>query len=595
MSSSEMWTRMLPPPVHKYETSMNIQVEDESEDVATPVDTLSIKLSAPPYLQRQSFIPYNQSDFGDGGAFPEIHVVQYPLDMGRPGAKSTAVVSVDVDETGEVRYDAIVKQGANQKKKVQTSLDDVKEKKGDTDKISLPTSEEEAETTQRTQMALQMLLQGKIAKAARGTQGNMDTNKQNKDEPQYIRYTPNPDAPGYNPAAKQRVIRMVEAQVDPMEPPKHKIKKVPRGGGSPPVPVLHSPPRKLTVADQQAWKIPPCVSNWKNARGYTIPLDKRLAADGRGLQDITINNKFASLSESMYIAERKAAEDLRMRNQIRKKMAMKEKEDKEKELREMASRARMERAGVLSGSNVAENEPPSYYQRTQPADGEVEAQSIDRGRHEDRYSSDDEERSYDRDKRRDSFDSSHYRDEGENEDERIARVQREKLRNERRKERERELRLDNMKGTMRKNKIDRDDNRDVSEKIALGMHKGSGKLSGEAVYDARLFNQSSGMDSGFGAEDEYNTYSKPLFDRQEASSIYRPKRDDGDMFGDVDKQMEKLQDTSRFKADKGFRGAEGGMRAGGRTEPVQFEKMAKDDPFGIDDIVEGDRKRARKD
>ena len=38
---------------------------------------------------------------------------------------------------------------------------------------------------------------------------------------------------------------------------------------------------QVTVQDQQAWKIPPCVSNWKNARGYTIPLDKRLAADGR--------------------------------------------------------------------------------------------------------------------------------------------------------------------------------------------------------------------------------------------------------------------------------------------------------------------------
>ena len=76
---------------------------------------------------------------------------------------------------------------------------------------------------------------------------------------------------------------MVEAQIDPMEPPKHKHKKVPRGSGSPPVPVLHSPPRKLTVQDQQAWKIPPCVSNWKNARGYTIPLDKRLAADGNCL------------------------------------------------------------------------------------------------------------------------------------------------------------------------------------------------------------------------------------------------------------------------------------------------------------------------
>ena len=32
--------------------------------------------------------------------------------------------------------------------------------------------------------------------------------------------------------------------------------------------------------------IPPCISNWKNNKGYTIPLDKRLAADGRGLQDV---------------------------------------------------------------------------------------------------------------------------------------------------------------------------------------------------------------------------------------------------------------------------------------------------------------------
>ena len=40
----------------------------------------------------------------------------------------------------------------------------------------------------------------------------------------------------------------------------------------------------ISVGAAQDWKIPPCISNWKNAKGYTIPLDKRLAADGRGLQ-----------------------------------------------------------------------------------------------------------------------------------------------------------------------------------------------------------------------------------------------------------------------------------------------------------------------
>jgi SNW domain-containing protein 1 len=75
-------------------------------------------------------VPYKVEDFGDGGAFPEIHVVQYPLDMGRPGAKSSAVVSVDVDEKGEVRFDAIVKQGSNRTKDVKTSLADMTESKG---------------------------------------------------------------------------------------------------------------------------------------------------------------------------------------------------------------------------------------------------------------------------------------------------------------------------------------------------------------------------------------------------------------------------------------------------------------------------------
>jgi SNW domain-containing protein 1 len=83
---------------------------------------------------------------------------------------------------------------------------------------------------------------------------------------------------------------------------------------------------------------------------------------------------------------------------------------------------------------------------------------------------------------------------------------------------------------MRKNKVDRDEGRDISEKIALGMHKASGKLTGESMFDSRLFNQSAGITSGFGAEDDYNTFTKPLFDRGEAAgSIYRPKKADDDV------------------------------------------------------------------
>lgn len=305
-----------------------------------------------------------------------------------------------------------------------------------------------------------------------------------------------------------------------MEPPKHKHTKVPRGPTSPPAPVLHSPPRKLTVEDQQAWKIPSCVSNWKNARGYTIPLDKRLAADGRGLQEVTINNKFATLSESLYVAERKAAEGLKMRNQLRKKMAMQEKEDKERELRDMANRARQERSGALHPHGEEDvdgvrgrgepNEAP-YYSSDDQGAGSGDDEEAERGHA------------------------------GETEEERVARFQREKLRIQRRKERERELRIENMKGNFRKNKLDRDSDRDVSEKVALGMHTGSGKLTGEAMYDSRLFNQSAGLDQGFGAEDEYNTYSKSLFEgRGETQSIYRPRQDDSDVYGSAEEQVSNI-------------------------------------------------------
>ena len=55
------------------------------------------------------------------------------------------------------------------------------------------------------------------------------TAKGNVKAPTFIRYTPDTSAPGFNPNARQRVIRMVEAQVDPMEPPKFKHRKVARG------------------------------------------------------------------------------------------------------------------------------------------------------------------------------------------------------------------------------------------------------------------------------------------------------------------------------------------------------------------------------
>lgn len=89
------------------------------------------------------------------------------------------------------------------------------------------------------------------------------------------------------------ILRVQSVQLDPLEPPRFKHKRIPKGPGSPPPIMMRSPPRKLTVKDQLDWKIPPCISNWKNAKGYTIPLEMRLSADGRTLQHVSNISRLA--------------------------------------------------------------------------------------------------------------------------------------------------------------------------------------------------------------------------------------------------------------------------------------------------------------
>lgn len=91
---------------------------------STAVAATGRATTAPPYGKRKGFIPRKPSDFGDGGAYPECHVAQYPLEMGRAGAgttQSNAIVPVSVDAEGRVDYGAIMKQGNNASKAVATT------------------------------------------------------------------------------------------------------------------------------------------------------------------------------------------------------------------------------------------------------------------------------------------------------------------------------------------------------------------------------------------------------------------------------------------------------------------------------------------
>lgn len=566
-----------------------------------------------PSNKKIMFVPRSTADFDDGGSFPEIHVAQYPRHMGNPhlekrgsaaagggkgggggemnNSKALAITTKDVlsatvDASGKVSYDAIVTGGTNADKKVYSKHSDLRGCQPSQEDIALPSEEDAASTMERTQRALSSLVSAKVAMdkpTGSAITAAIDSATAHE-RTQFIRYTPNQNAPGYNPQAANRIIRMVPKQIDPMQPPKHMHRKAPRGPAEDPVPVLHAPPEKLSKEEREAWNVPACISNWKNTRGYTIPLDKRLAADGRGLRDdATINSNFAVLSESLYVAERQAREEVRTRAAVQKRLVLNQRERREEELRDLANKARMERGGGGATTTTAAPVVASAVAGQQQERHAVESQKgMSRVQHDDDENDDDSVESVTQ-RTNDKPSSS----QNMTEEEEHARVQRDRLRAERRREREKEYRLERAGMTAdddaadeelkKKRRLEND--RDVSEKVALGTHTGSGGAGGAGGVDSRLYSQSAGISSGFGAEDEYNTYSRPMFDREgvSSSSIYRPTRDVNTE--DADAQLDRLKRgaTSKFVADKGFGGAEGDKNAaaaGGaaRTAPVQFEK-----------------------
>ena len=60
----------------------SLPVENRQKQVARSAVTAIAVAGPPPYGAREGWAPRTPGDFGDGGAFPEIHFAQYPLNMG---------------------------------------------------------------------------------------------------------------------------------------------------------------------------------------------------------------------------------------------------------------------------------------------------------------------------------------------------------------------------------------------------------------------------------------------------------------------------------------------------------------------------------
>ncbi|XP_048320149.2 SNW/SKI-interacting protein A [Ziziphus jujuba] len=440
------------------------------------------RFSIPPYRRRWGFVPRTIQDFGDGGSFPEILILQYPLDMGRELRQqqcSNVVKHPNNNNIVNSQYADIVPKILKVDNHNHVVYD------GDFEQEDYEIQIQE--TTKETKVALERTM---------SMRSNILNYPKYPSNSKFIKYKPSSSSSSSGAInAKERIVEVVDVSVaDPVEPPKFKHKKLPypsSSASSPPVPVLHSPPRTLTVEDQENWKIPPCISNWKNPKGYAIPLHKRCLV--ANYDDVQINDNFAKLSEALYVSEHKAREAVALRSKLDEEISMKEKERKEQELRLLAMKAR-------SSSN-------GYHSQSQ-------------GREEEK-------------------------------------LQRDKIREERRQERKRERRLEAKDVAMRKrSKNTKESDRDMNEKVALGMaYSGEGR-GGEIMYDQRLFNQEKGIESGFANDDDiYNLYERGLFGAQPTmSSLYRPKKKG--LFEDA---------------------------VGPRDGPVKFQKA--DDLFGLDQFM----------
>lgn len=431
-----------------------------------------------------------------------------PLDFGpkkiQPPAKPTLIantmlvstVPVEYDDQGLVKYDILARVGHDQDRQVQAGYADALPKDllvGHGDEAVMiefkkPSPAEIERQLDATRRALEAVVAEKIA-------ATQPKNVVKARQDTFVKYKPDGHV---NSSGLSRVVRVVDLPTDPLEPPKFHHKRIPRPPQSPPTPVLHSPPRKASVAQQQAWKVPPCISNWKNPKGYTIPLDKRLASDGRGLQEAVVNDRFAGFAEALYLAEKHAKDELDKRAIVDAQLAERERAEKDQRLRKLADRARHE------GSHSA-----------------------------------------------------------------------------------------------------RDRNgRDVSEPVALGRPSAA-HPENEAAFDARLFNRTSGITSGYADDDTYDLYDKPLFARATSGidAMHRPQLD-SEIYGSTSTGVE----YSVPKPTRSFRGAapttthgddDGGqhekqVRRYTEDRPVHFVEGAslkaaaaapaheEADPFGLD-------------
>lgn len=325
----------------------------------------------------------------------------------------------------------------------------------------------------------------------------------------FVKYTP-------KDSKNTRIVKVQEIQEDPFCPPQYKNKRIPHGPKGAPDVLMRPPPKKITQEDQMNWKIPPCISNSKNSRGFVLPLEMRISADGRNTYNPQVNERFMEFSTALYEAEKQARKDLEEKNRIRQTLAYEEIKKKEEELRKEVEETKKKKDSLFGMSEM-------------PSKIESERQSV-------------------KNMETDS----------------VAENQRDLLKYMVKKNVEREARLERV-GSHKQKEI-RDKERDITEKVALGQ-KGEESGGANLEVDERVIGLGAGVNTGFKDDEAYDLYDKPLFNEAIKTNIYTGAKEfEENYFGDT------LEKRNTAKTDKESHKS----RVLKRNKPVEFEKYTGD-------------------
>lgn len=272
--------------------------------------------------------------------------------MHNPSNSESTISQLHLNPDGTLNYNLTIASSNGSSRKVQSSYEDtipLKVKfpnlKHHFPRYTVETCPDDSlrECVEDTKAAITKMINEKM--------GIDEKTNNKKDDVTYIKYTSNnlvKDPEGSDDErGRERIIQIRNYQEDPMLPPKFKLRKNRHKNPSPPPPLLKSSNNeqtsKLTKEDQAKWQIPSAISNWKNNQGFTISLDKRMVAANGGSElatnDVNLE-KFGELSQALENADKQAREEIKIRSEMLKQLAIKEQHEKENKLKELADIAR---------------------------------------------------------------------------------------------------------------------------------------------------------------------------------------------------------------------------------------------------------------